>query len=59
MLLLVAFQVLMLNHLQISGYGTPIIIACMVLYMPLAPAEVTLQRSDCVSCYSAGLHTKK
>lgn len=35
MLLLVAFQVLMLNHLQISGYGTPIIIACMVLYMPL------------------------
>ena len=34
MLLLVAFQVLMLNHLQISGYGTPIIIACMILYMP-------------------------
>ena len=35
MLLLIAFQVLMLNHLQISGYGTPIIIACMILYMPL------------------------
>jgi len=35
MLLLVAFQVLMLNHLQISGYGTPIIIACMLLYMPM------------------------
>lgn len=35
MLLLVAFQVLMLNHMQISGYGTPLIFACMVLYMPL------------------------
>ena len=35
MLLLVAFQVLVLNHLNLSVYGTPIVIACMVLYMPM------------------------
>lgn len=35
MLLLVAFQVLVLNHLQLMGYGTPLIFACMVLYMPM------------------------
>ena len=35
MLLLVAFQVLVLNHLQLMGYGTPLIIACLLLYMPM------------------------
>lgn len=42
MLLLIAFQVLMLNHLQISGYGTPIIIACMILYMPLGSLKASV-----------------
>lgn len=35
MLLLLAFQVLILNHVQISGYGTPLVFACMILYMPM------------------------
>lgn len=39
MLLLVAFQVLVLNHLNLSGYGTPIVIACMVLYMPMGSSK--------------------
>ena len=41
MLLLVAFQVLVLNHLQLFGYGTPIIIACMVLYMPMGAMKTS------------------
>lgn len=39
MLLLVAFQVLMLNHVQFWGYGTPLIFVCMVLYMPLGSVK--------------------
>lgn len=35
MLLLVAFQVLVLNHLQLFGYGTPLIFVCLLLYMPM------------------------
>ena len=35
MLLLVAFQVLVLNHLQLFGYGTPLIFVVLLLYMPL------------------------
>lgn len=35
MLLLVAFQVLVLNHLQIMGYGTPLIYVVILLYMPM------------------------
>ena len=35
MLLLVAFQVLVLNHLQLYGYGTPLIFVCLLLYMPM------------------------
>jgi len=35
MLLLLSFQVLILNHVQISGYGTPLVFACMILYMPM------------------------
>ena len=34
-LLLVAFQVLILNHLQLFGYGTPLIFAAILLYMPM------------------------
>ena len=34
-LLLVAFQVLVLNHLQIMGYGTPLIFVVLLLYMPM------------------------
>ena len=39
MLLLVAFQVLVLNHLQLMGYGTPLIFACLVLYMPMGSSR--------------------
>ena len=35
MLLLVAFQVLVLNHLQLFGYGTPLIFVVLLLYMPM------------------------
>ena len=35
MLLLVAFQVLVLNHLQLMGYGTPLIYVVLLLYMPM------------------------
>jgi len=35
MLLLVAFQVLVLNHLQLMGYGTPLIFVVILLYMPM------------------------
>ena len=35
MLLLVAFQALILNHLQLFGYGTPLILAAILLYMPM------------------------
>ena len=35
MLLLVAFQVLVLNHLQIMGYGTPLIFVVLLLYILL------------------------
>lgn len=35
MLLLIAFQVLVLNHLQLFGYGTPLIFVVLLLYMPM------------------------
>ena len=35
MLLLVAFQVLVLNHLQLMGYGTPLVFVVLLLYMPM------------------------
>lgn len=35
MLLLVAFQVLILNHLQIMGYGTPFLFVMILIYMPM------------------------
>lgn len=34
-LLLVAFQVLVLNHMQLFGYGTPLIYVVLLLYMPM------------------------
>jgi rod shape-determining protein MreD len=42
MLLLVAFQVLVLNHLQISGYGTPLIFVVILLYMPLGTLKASV-----------------
>lgn len=40
MLLLVAFQVLVLNHLQLFDYGTPLIYVTILLYMPLGSLKV-------------------
>ena len=40
MLLLVAFQVLVLNHLQLSGYGTPLIFVLLLVHMPLGSLKV-------------------
>ena len=39
MLLLVAFQVLVLNHLQLFGYGTPLIFVVLLLYMPMGTTK--------------------
>ena len=42
MLLLVAFQVLVLNHLQIMGYGTPLIFVVLLLYMPMGTIKASV-----------------
>ena len=39
MLLLVAVQVLILNHLQLWGYGTPLLFVALILYMPLGSSK--------------------
>ena len=41
MLLLVAFQVLVLNHLQLFGYGTPLIFVVLLLYMPMGTMKAS------------------
>lgn len=40
MLLLVAFQVLVLNHLQLLGCGIPLIFVAILVYMPMGVLKV-------------------
>lgn len=41
MLLLVAAQVLALNHMQLWGYGTPLIFVSLLVYMPLGASRIS------------------
>lgn len=40
MLVLITLQVLVLNHVQFWGYGTPLIGAAILLYMPMGSSRV-------------------
>ena len=41
MLALVALQVLVLNHVQLWGYGTPLICIALLLYMPMGTSRIS------------------